>query len=53
MPRNGGRQACGINVLQAYYMLAADGYMAEDRGSIRLFAVSASISDSAVKQVYE
>ena len=42
-----------INVLQAYYMLAADGYMAEDHGSIRHFAVSASTFDSAVKQVYE
>lgn len=53
MPRNGGRLAGEINVLQAYYMLAADGYMAEDHGSIRHFAVFASTFDSAVKQVYE
>ena len=47
-----GREA-KINVFQAYYMLAADGFLADDHGTVRHFAELAKPFDKAEKEFYE
>lgn len=42
-----------INVFQAYYMLAADGFLVDDHGTVRHFTEQALPFDKAEKEFYE
>lgn len=40
-------------MFQAYYTLAADGFLADDHGTVRHFAALAEPFDKAEKEYYE